>query len=85
MAVDEDGATGVLSARRLVIRWNNAVNDGFDSPSFVAVKNCQEPGRSNSGAEDGKGDHGMWSRMVDARVSDVVPANQIARKLGTYD
>jgi hypothetical protein len=54
LAVDEDGATGVLSARRLVIRWNNAVNDGFDSPSFVAVKNCQEPGRSNSGAEDGK-------------------------------
>src|SRR6202030_2195630 len=43
-----------------------------------AVKNCQGPGRSAWGADDGNGAHGMWSRMTEARVSDVVPANQIA-------
>src|SRR5580698_10265393 len=41
-----------------------------------AVKNCQEPGRTESGGDEGKGDHGMRSRMIEARVSDVVPTNQ---------
>src|ERR1700742_1587667 len=40
------------------------------------VKNCQGPGRTNSGGDKGNGDHGMRSRMMDARVSDVVPTNQ---------
>src|SRR5438270_5043854 len=43
-----------------------------------AVKNCQGPGRSKSGADVGNGVQGVRSRIMDARVNDVVPANQIA-------
>ena len=32
----------------------------------------------SSGAEDGNGDQGIRSRIIEARVSDVVLANQIA-------
>jgi hypothetical protein len=46
-----------------------------------AVKNCQGPGRTASGADDGKGDQGIFPRIISARVKDVVPANQSAAEI----
>src|ERR1700750_1710028 len=40
------------------------------------VKNFQGPGRSMCGADEGYGAQGTWPWITEARVNDVVPANQ---------